>query len=152
YVWLTMPVYKGETLAERLERGPLSLREAHDIFLAVARGLEALHGVGLRHQDVKPDNIYLATFGRRVHPILLDLGVAAEREAPFVAGTALYASPEQIAALNGYPGAIPLSEKMDTYCLATTLLMSLIGSRKFPGETAKTRSEIAEAQDLRADK
>lgn len=151
YVWLTMPVYQGQTLAERLEKKPLTLKEAHDIFLAVARGLEALHAVGLRHQDVKPDNIFLAQFAGRVHPILLDLGVAAEREAPFVAGTALYASPEQIAALNGYPGAIPLSEKMDTYCLATTLLMSLVGPKRFPGETAKSRAEIAEAQDLRAE-
>lgn len=152
YVWLTMPVYEGETLAQRLERGPLSLREAHDIFLPVARGLEALHAAGLRHQDVKPDNIFLAKFAGRLHPILLDLGVAAEREATFCAGTALYASPEQLRALNGFPGTVPLSEKMDTYGLATTLLYSLVSPREFPGESAQTRTELVEAHKIRADK
>ena len=151
YVWLTMPVYQGETLAERLLRGPLSLREAHDIFRPIAHGLEALHAAGLRHQDVKPDNIFLATFAGRVHPILLDLGVAAEKDATFVAGTALYAAPEQVAVLSGaYPGVIPLSEKMDTYGVATTLLMSLIGPEIFPGETATDRAELAAAHELRA--
>ena len=150
YVWLTMPIYEGETLAERLKRGPLSLREAHDVFLPIAHGLEALHAGGLRHQDIKPDNLYLALFVGRVHPILLDLGVAAEKEAPFVAGTALYASPEQLLALTGVPGAIPLTEKMDAYCLGTTLLMALCGPKGFPGDGAKSRDEIAEAHELRA--
>ncbi|WP_437308594.1 serine/threonine protein kinase [Sorangium sp. So ce388] len=152
YVWLTMPVYEGETLAQRLERSPLGMREAYDIFLPVARGLEALHAAGLRHQDVKPDNIFLAKFAGRVHPILLDLGVAAEREASFCAGTALYASPEQIRALNGFPGVVPLTEKMDTYGLATTLLYSLVNPRDFPGESAQTRTELVESHDVRADK
>ncbi len=101
YVWLTMPVYEGQTLQERLEqKGTLSLREAYDIFRAMAYGLEALHDAGLRHQDIKPENIYLAVFGPRIHPVLLDLGVAAEKDASFIAGTALYASPEQIFALD----------------------------------------------------
>ncbi|MEO7330654.1 MAG: protein kinase, partial [Minicystis sp.] len=151
YVWLTMPVYQGETLAERLERGCLGLREAHDIFLPIARGLEALHAAGLRHQDVKPENIYLANFCGQVHPILLDLGVAAERDAPFVAGTALYGSPEQVAVLSGgVPGIVPISEKMDSYGLATTLLMALLGPARFPGEEARDRRELHEAHLLRA--
>ncbi|HEY4119539.1 MAG TPA: protein kinase [Byssovorax sp.] len=152
YVWLTMPVYSGETLEARLERAPLGLDEGHDVFLAVARGLVALHDAGLRHQDVKPENIFLARFGELVHPILLDLGVAAEVDATFVAGTALYASPEQLAVLSGYPGAYALTEKMDTYCLATTLLRALVGPRSFPGEDAATRSELAAAQEVRASK
>ena len=68
YVWLTMPVYEGETLAERLERGAARAREAHDIFLPIARGLDALHKAGLRHQDIKPENIFLATFRRARAP------------------------------------------------------------------------------------
>ncbi len=150
YVWLTMPVYHGETLAERLEqKGTLSARQAYDIFLPVARGLEALHAAGLRHQDVKPENIFLAIFGGRVHPILLDLGVAAEKDATFVAGTALYGSPEQVAVLSGLPIIQPLCEKMDTYALAATLLMALVGPKHFPGEKATDRDELAQAQDDR---
>ena len=151
YVWFTMPVYDGQTLQERLEqKGSLSLSEAYDIFRAIAYGLEALHDAGLRHQDIKPENIYLAVFGRRIHPVLLDLGVAAEKEATFIAGTALYASPEQIFALDASPTRPPLTEKMDTYCLATTLLMSLVGPQYFPGDTATTPAELAVANAVRA--
>ena len=150
YVWLTMPVYQGETLAERLEKkGTLSPRQAYDIFLPVARGLEALHAAGLRHQDVKPENIFLAVFGGRVHPILLDLGVAAEKDAVFVAGTALFGAPEQVQVLSGLPAFTALSERMDTYGLAATLLMALVGPREFPGDSATDRSELAEAHELR---
>ncbi|MFO0760607.1 MAG: protein kinase [Byssovorax sp.] len=151
YVWLTMPVYEGETLAERLSRGCLTLREAHDIFLPIARGLSALHAAGLRHQDVKPENIYLADFGGLLHPILLDLGVAVEREAPFVAGTALYGAPEQVAVLSGgVPGIVPISEKMDTYGLGATLLVALVGPSRFPGEEARDRKELHDAHLVRA--
>ncbi len=150
YVWLTMPVYEGETLQERLEKkGPLSLRQAHDIFLPVARGLEALHAAGLRHQDVKPENIFLAVFGGHLHPVLLDLGVAAEKDATFVAGTALYGAPEQVTALAGFVSLSPLSEKMDTYGLASTLLYALVGPKHFPGERAQNRRELLAAQELR---
>jgi serine/threonine protein kinase len=150
YVWLTMPVYEGETLGERLRRGTLSLEEAHEIFLPIARALDALHEAGLRHQDIKPENIFLATFAGRLHPILLDLGVAAERDATFVAGTILYASPEQLSALSKSPESLLLSDKMDTYCLASTLLVSLVGPRQFPGDGADTRLEIVQAQSIRA--
>lgn len=150
FVWLTMPVYEGETLGERLARGPLTMREAYDIFVPVARGLEALHGAGLRHQDIKPENIYLAVFGGRVHPILLDLGVAAEREATFVAGTMIFAAPEQVAAFESEPGSIPLSEKMDTYALGATILIALTGPDAFPGINAATPDDIREAHRVRA--
>lgn len=151
FVWLTMPVYQGETLAERLRRGALSLREAYDIFLPIARGLEALHAAGLRHQDIKPENIFLALFGGRLHPVLLDLGVAAEREATFVAGTIAYGAPEQIAAFTGRKDGAPLSEKMDTYALGATILMSLVGPDGFPGMDAAKIGDIAAAHDVRAE-
>jgi eukaryotic-like serine/threonine-protein kinase len=150
YVWLTMPVYEGETLATRLQRGPLGLEEAYDVFLPIARALDALHKAGLRHQDIKPENIFLARFAGHLHPILLDLGVAAEREATFVAGTILYASPEQLSALSSSAETLRLSDKMDTYCLASTLLFALVGPTYFPGEGADSRLDIVKAQHQRA--
>ncbi len=149
YVWLTMPLYEGETLAERLERGPLSLREAYQVFLPIARGVHALHERGLRHQDIKPENIYLAEIGGTTHPVLLDLGVAVEAGSPFVAGTALYCAPEQLVALGGLEGRGELSEKMDTYGLAATLLRAVVGSAHFPGEDATTPFDIATAFEVR---
>lgn len=149
YVWLTMPVYQGKTLAERLEEGTLTCKQAHDIFLPIARGIEALHAAGLRHQDIKPENIFLAVFGGRVHPIVLDLGVAAEKDAGFVAGTALFGSPEQVAALAGLAPGTAFTEKMDTYGLASTLLFALVGPKHFPGESVTDRVGLAEAQVMR---
>jgi eukaryotic-like serine/threonine-protein kinase len=152
YVWLTMPLFEGETLDERVERGPLDLREAYEIFLPVARGLQALHARGLRHQDIKPENIFLATFvDGRVHPVLLDLGVAVECNSDFVAGTVLFAAPEQVAALGGTGSRAPLTEKIDTYCLASTLLRSLVGPDFFPGEAAQTPLDLAQALADRED-
>ncbi len=150
YVWLTMPVYQGETLADRLRRRLLTLREAYEIFLPVARALDALHEAGLRHQDIKPENIFLAVFGGRLHPVLLDLGVAAERDASFVAGTVLYASPEQLSAFSTSVQVLPLTDRMDTYCLASTLLVSIVGPEHYPGEGAQTHEDMAYAQWLRA--
>lgn len=150
YVWLTMPVYEGETLETRLERGTLGFREAHDIFVPVARGLEALHAAGLRHQDIKPENLFLARFAGRLHPILLDLGVAVEKDATFVAGTALFASPEQLLAFTGVPGAIPLTDRMDCYGLGATVLLALVGAEYFPGWEATDRDEIAACHAARA--
>ncbi|MBM4358731.1 MAG: serine/threonine protein kinase [Deltaproteobacteria bacterium] len=127
WVWLTMPLYEGETLAQRLERGPLGLREAYEVFMPITRGVQALHERGLRHQDIKPENIFLARFSNTTYPVLLDLGVAVEKSSEFVAGTVLYASPEQVMALGGLGGTAGLGERMDTYCLATTLLRALVG-------------------------
>ena len=148
-VWLTMPLFEGETLEARLERKALTLREAHEIFVPIARGLQSLHDSGLRHQDVKPDNVFLAQFGGQLHPMLLDLGVAAEKDATFAAGTALFGAPEQFAALSGMGMLEPLSEKVDSYGLATTLLRSLVGPEHFPGEEANTPLEVANSFDVR---
>lgn len=152
FIWLTMPVYEGETLGERLDRGPLAFREAYDIFLPIARAVEALHVLGLRHQDIKPENIFLARFGGRLHPVLLDLGVAAEKDSAFVAGTALYAAPEQLAAILGLDKETHLSERMDTYCIGATLLLSLVGDKHFPGAKALTRRQVIESHEIRGTK
>jgi hypothetical protein len=62
----------------------------------------------------------------------------------------LYASPEQLSALSSAAETLPLSDKMDTYCLAATLLLALVGPTYFPGEGADSRLEIVKAQNLRA--
>ena len=149
YVWLTMPLYDGQTLAERLDEGPLGLREAHEIFVPIARGVAALHARGLRHQDIKPENIYLAKFAGQLHPVLLDLGVAVESNSDFIAGTALYGAPEQLAALGGIGEIGELTEQMDCYCLGSTLLYALIGEDHFPGSAARTPFDIVSAFEKR---
>ncbi len=55
--FLVMEVVEGETLAERLASGPLSIGEALPLFRLVAQGLEAAHEKGIVHRDSKPSNI-----------------------------------------------------------------------------------------------
>src|SRR5687768_4379697 len=59
-LFLSMPLYAGETLQQRLERTPvLAFAEAATIALQIARGLERAHEHGIVHRDVKPSNIML---------------------------------------------------------------------------------------------
>ena len=99
--WFVMPWYEGESLESRMERGPLTRAQAKRIFVPLARALATMHAAGVRHQDVKPDNIFLAKlkgFGledeERVLPVLLDLGVAATDAELILAGTPTYFAPE----------------------------------------------------------
>ena len=135
YLWYTMPLYQGLDLAALLKaKGNLSLSRAHAVFTRIAGGVCEMHRLGLRHQDIKPDNIYLATMAgvAEHHPVLLDLGGAAREDAtrPLVA-TLPFAAPEQTEALicgmlgDQHP---PLTGKVDVYALAASLLFSLIGS------------------------
>lgn len=154
YAWLAMPYYTGQTLSARLgPEGTLSLREAHEFFVPIAAAVAALHAAGLRHQDIKPDNLFMATFGKRTHPILLDLGVATAKNSAFVAGTPLYAAPEQLAPWRKVPGRSQLSEKMDVYGLATTLLRALCGPDAILAEsTADVSSDLTKALGALADR
>jgi serine/threonine-protein kinase len=71
--FIAMARYEGETLRDRLARGPVPLDEAVAITKQVAEGLAAAHGTGLVHRDVKPANIFLTRQGLVK---LLDFGIA----------------------------------------------------------------------------
>jgi len=60
HLWFVMPLYRGETLARRLRRGSLSRKEAREIFEPLAEALATMHRAGVRHQDIKPENVFLA--------------------------------------------------------------------------------------------
>lgn len=133
-LWFAMPWYEGETLETRLERGPLSRQEAQAIFVPLARALSAMHASGVRHQDVKPDNIFLAGlegFGdqQQLLPVLLDLGVAATDAELVIAGTPTYFAPEvaaQFAHQEGDPAPeYPIGPAADVFALALSLRNAL---------------------------
>ncbi|MCZ6806871.1 MAG: protein kinase [Deltaproteobacteria bacterium] len=128
-LWFVMPWYDGETLESRLQREPLSRAEALKIFQPLARALAAMHAAGVRHQDVKPENIFLARipgFGEdEVTPVLLDLGVAATEAEMVVAGTPTYFAPEVAAQFASVERKPIVSNKADVFALALSLRNAL---------------------------
>lgn len=128
-LWFVMPWYDGETLQSRLQREPLGRSEALKIFQPLARALAAMHAAGVRHQDVKPENIFLARipgFGEdEVTPVLLDLGVAATEAEMVVAGTPTYFAPEVAAQFASVERKPPVTHKADVFALCLSLRNAL---------------------------
>jgi eukaryotic-like serine/threonine-protein kinase len=129
-LWFVMPWYDGETLEDRMQREPLSREEAQELFCALAQALATMHAAGIRHQDVKPDNIFLARIGEvgrgsRTLPVLIDLGVAAKDAEMIVAGTPLYFPPEIASQYVGQGKKQKVSTKADVFSLALSLRNAL---------------------------
>jgi Tol biopolymer transport system component/tRNA A-37 threonylcarbamoyl transferase component Bud32 len=139
---LVMELVEGESLANRLRRGPVPLREALTIAQQVALALEAAHEKGVLHRDLKPGNIRLGLDGRVK---LLDFGLAkAVREAAMdsrgptqsspssdsaaVVGTAPYMSPEQARGQK-------VDRRSDVWSFGCVLFEMLSGKRTFEGAT-----------------
>lgn len=134
HLWFVMPLYRGETLATRLRRGSLGRAEAREIFEPLAEALATMHRAGVLHQDVKPENVFLANIDpdadtsntpRRILPVLLDLGVAAKDAELVLAGTPAYFAPEVAARFAGAPDPAPVGPKADVFSLALTLRQAL---------------------------
>ncbi len=157
--YIVMPWYEGETLAQRIVRTGegLSRREAARIFRQLADALAAMHARGIRHQDVKPENILLARFGEGsdAFPVLLDLGVGAWGSEMLPAFTPAYVAPEMARAhLDVCEGhdPIPVDGKTDVFALSLTLFDALApGARDLAGCTGRVtalRARATQGADL----
>ena len=124
-VYLAMACHEGETLADRLRRGPLPLpaSEVLRIGRGVAAALEGAHRAGIVHRDVKPSNVLLTNGGGLR---LVDFGIAAAvGEAAPPRGSRGYASPEVLA-------AGPADHRTDLWSLGILLHEMVTGVRPPP--------------------
>jgi serine/threonine protein kinase/Tol biopolymer transport system component len=142
--FLVMELVEGETLQERLTRGPIHVDEALPIAKQIAEALEAAHEKGIIHRDLKPANIKLTTDGKVK---VLDFGLAkafgdekgadlsnsptlsmAATGAGTILGTAAYMSPEQT------KGQM-LDRRTDMFSFGAVLYEILTAQQAFPGPT-----------------
>jgi len=129
-LFLVLSCYDGETVRDRLEKGPMPVDEAVGLALHVARGLERAHQKSIVHRDIKPANIFLTDDGRAK---ILDFGLAKLAgqtkltRAGGTMGTVAYMSPEQARGEE-------VSARTDIWSLGVVLYEALSGEPPFPGE------------------
>jgi predicted Ser/Thr protein kinase len=124
-LYLAMRYVNGPSLQSLVrERGPLSIGETSRIVDQVAGALDAAHGAGLVHRDVKPANVLVAEPGEHVY--LCDFGLAkltssgGTTQTGFFLGTLDYAAPEQIEGKE-------VDARTDVYALGGVLYYCLTG-------------------------
>lgn len=128
-LYIAMALYEGETLRDKIARGPLPHAQVVDILTQTARGLARAHAAGIVHRDIKPANIIVTNDGLVK---ILDFGLAKVADATVTKtatslGTIAYMAPEQI---NGGPA----SAASDVWALGVVAYEMLSGRRPFPGD------------------
>jgi eukaryotic-like serine/threonine-protein kinase len=124
-LYLVLELLRGQTLEERLQQGPLPVREAVRIGVEVAKGVAHAHTQGVVHRDLKPANVFLCADGQVK---VLDFGMAqafGKRQAD--GGTPAYMAPEQWR-------RAPEDERTDVFALGVMLFRMLAGELPFPGD------------------
>ena len=132
--YLVMRYVAGETLKERMSRGPLAVNEITRIMSQVAAGLDYAHQQGILHRDIKPSNIILAESGE---VYLTDFGLARLFESGEstishnrMMGTPFYMSPEQAR------GDLDLNPQADIYSFGIVLYELVTGRVPFNADTS----------------
>jgi Tol biopolymer transport system component len=141
--YLVMECVEGETLAKRMEKGPLPLEQVLRIGQEISGALDKAHRSGVVHRDLKPGNVMLTATGAK----LLDFGLAKESsplataatltaaipaspvtQEGIIVGTFQYMSPEQIEGKE-------LDQRSDIFSLGAVLYETLTGTKAFEGKT-----------------
>lgn len=132
--FFSMKYIEGETLADRLRRGPLAQREAAALVAELARAIGFAHRQGILHRDLKPSNVLLAKDGSS---LISDFGLAKRvgtkvdlTRSGMLVGTPAYMSPEQAGGRRASVG--PAS---DVYSLGCVLYAALTGRPPFVADS-----------------
>lgn len=152
--FLVMDWVEGESLAARLSRQGLTLRESVLLVRDLARSLAVIHSRGIVHRDLKPANVMLRDGDVR-RAVLVDFGVARRSESTSITlsgarvGTLLYMAPEQIRDARGVDG------RADVFALGCILFECVTGVRAFEADDALATiaqillDEVPDPQKLR---
>ena len=134
--FLVMEFLEGETLTDRLVRGPLPLQEALGIAIAIGDALDKAHRQGVVHRDLKPGNVMLTSGG----PKLLDFGLAKSQAAlpagttmsmtlpGTIIGTMQYMAPEQLEGNDA-------DRRSDIFALGVVVHEMVTGKKAFEGKS-----------------
>jgi len=139
--FIVMEALKGETLRDRIKRGPLKVNDVLDLGIQLADALEAAHSQGIVHRDIKPGNIFI---GEKNRVKILDFGLAklvqtANATATMsvedqltmpgsTLGTVSYMSPEQARGEE-------VDARSDLFSLGTVIYEMAAGVQAFGGST-----------------
>ncbi|HVG07955.1 MAG TPA: protein kinase [Thermoanaerobaculia bacterium] len=129
-LFLAMPAYDGETVKQKIERGPLPVEETVDIAKQAAQGLAKAHRQGIVHRDIKPANLMVTGDGIVK---ILDFGLAklagtmGLTRSGFCPGTPGYMSPEQARG--------EVDHRTDLWSLGVVLYEMLTGQAPFQAES-----------------
>src|SRR5438270_2887492 len=141
--YIVMEYVEGESLADRLEKGPLPIDQVLRMGSEIASALDRAHQQGVIHRDIKPGNIMLTKSGAKLLDFGLakDSGVAAGFSRPdgatehrpltqegTILGTFQYMAPEQLEGL-------PADARTDIFALGAVLYEATTGKRAFEGKS-----------------
>src|SRR5262245_14277739 len=129
--FIVTELVEGETLAERLRRGPMAPEEAVSVALAVCRALVAAHARGLIHRDIKPGNVMLLPHGRVK---VVDFGIARAAGSDTLTGTGVVLGSTACLAPEQASGQ-PVDERADLYALGCVLYEMVTGAVPFSADT-----------------
>ena len=131
--FIAMAFLEGEGLDKKIEAGPLKLKDALDVAIQTAKGLQAAHGKGIVHRDIKPANLMVGPEG---HVTIMDFGLAqlADRSKltrlDETMGTVTYMSPEQTYGAD-------IDHRSDIWSLGVVIYEMVTGQQPFKGHYDK---------------
>jgi serine/threonine-protein kinase len=132
---------EGETLEERLKRGPLTAGEAARLARELGGALSEAHAAQVLHRDIKPENVLLSRMGAKI----ADFGIARLPDSSLtrpggILGTPAYSAPEAI-------DIGSFSPESDQFSMACTLFEAISARRAFPGDDAVTVTGLVQTTE-----
>lgn len=139
-LWFAMDLVEGQPLEDVMDAGPMRLRQALPLYIALTEGLAHAHARGVSHRDLKPANVIVSSDGA---PVLVDFGISVAAgegkltKTGMVVGTPQYLPPEAL------DGRLDDPNRGDLYAVGQMFIESLDGVPAFPFDPDLTSTQNA---------